>query len=81
MLILNTCVKCTSKQYFSPKMELWTGLMIVLVSALRSRLPMVLTGIDTDSREPWCLRKKMGKKRTDNVKCNDLSRIIILLNH
>lgn len=43
--------KSTSKQYFSPKMELWTGLMTVLVSALRSRVPTGLTGIDTDSRE------------------------------
>ncbi|TNN32406.1 hypothetical protein EYF80_057435 [Liparis tanakae] len=33
-------------------MELWTGLMTVLVSALRSRLPKALTGMDMDSREP-----------------------------
>lgn len=46
---------CTSKQYFSPRMELWTGLMTVLESALRSRLPKALMGIETDSRDPWCL--------------------------
>lgn len=46
---------CTSKQYFSPRMELWTGLMTVLESALRSRLPKALIGIDTDSWEQWCL--------------------------
>lgn len=39
-------------------MELWTGLITVLVSALRSRLPTALTGIDTDSLEPWSLRIK-----------------------
>lgn len=44
--------KPTSKQYFSPRMELWTGLMTVLESALRSRLPKALIGIETDSREP-----------------------------
>lgn len=49
--------KPTSKQYFSPRMELWTGLMTVLESALRSRLPNALIGIETDSREPWCLKE------------------------
>lgn len=38
-------------------MELWTGLMTVLESALRSRLPNALIGIETDSREPWCLKE------------------------
>lgn len=47
----------TSKQYFSPRMELWTGLTTVLESALRSRLPRALMGMETDSREPWCLEE------------------------
>lgn len=57
-------VQHTSKQYFSPRIELWTGLMTVLVSALRSKLPTALTGIDTDSWEPWCLENTRYKKVT-----------------
>lgn len=53
-------LKPTSKQYFSPRMELWTGLMTVLESALRSRLPKALIGIETDSREPWCLEERQN---------------------
>ena len=44
-------------------MELCTGLMTVLASVLRSKVPATLTGMDTDSREPYCLKNIVLRRK------------------
>lgn len=46
----------TSKQYFSPRMELCTGRITVVRSELTSRLSAALTGTERESREPNLVR-------------------------